>query len=195
MRSPDPFHCPSKWRVLLPGALFLAMLGVVVLVGVVEPEVLSGEAQQLREAILEDYYRLEHAVGAYARDTRSLPSRSFDLTEGTASVLTDRTLVPLERHDAWHGPYLSPGLSHPTDQSFWSLAEPQAMEDSDQDGEADEAWGRLHRGYGEIDDVTARWLDQVLDDGDAARGVVRVTDTWVWFQLLELAVPVDAAAR
>jgi hypothetical protein len=192
MSSPDPFHTPSTWRVLLPAALFLAMLGVVVLVGVVEPEGLSGRAERLRATVLQDYYQLEHAVDSYVRDTHALPTSTFDLSAGSPGPLSDRQLVPLPQQAAWHGPYLETGLSHPTGASFWSLVDPCLKEDADHDGESDEVWGRLHRGYGEIDDATAQWLDQVLDDGDGACGTVRVTDTWIWFQLLELAHPAGA---
>jgi len=53
------------------------------------------------------------------------------------------------------------------------------------DGRPDELWTRLNRGNGEVDDDTAAWLDRSLDDGRADAGKVRVTPTWIWFELAE----------
>ena len=43
----------------------------------------------------------------------------------------------------------------------------------------------MHRGTGELDDATAAWLDQVLDDGKPGTGKVRVAPGAILFKLLE----------
>jgi len=164
----------------------VAVAAVFGLAGVVAPATLVPERTDLRAAILADHARLSAALSGFARDTGVLPKAVFDLTEGYDGGLLDATFVPAAVADAWRGPYIGARPSRPTPASFWSVAEPQLLLDLDRDGEADESCLRLHRGYGEIDDDTAAWLDGVLDDGDPQRGHVRVTPTWIWFRIVEL---------
>jgi hypothetical protein len=166
-------------------ALVVVFIALLATMGVLVPRTDRGAGQDLRAAVLQDYYRLEHAVSEYVTDLGEFPAPVFDLTEGFDGGLADALFVPLELRERWHGPYLRSHLGRPTRSSFWSLVEPRVLHDGDRDGEADEAWARLHRGYGELDDATAAWFDEVLDDGVADAGIVRVTPTWIWFQLFE----------
>jgi hypothetical protein len=185
MAGQDPFLFSGRWKLLAaPLALGAAAL-LIVLMGVVEPLGLRASRDDLHAAIIADSYRIEHAVKAYLADNGRLPSAAFDLSEGHDGGLVQRASAPLAHHDTWNGPYLSPPPSRPLERCFWSLAEPQHLQDDDGDGQADEAWSRLHRGYGELDDETAAWLDRTLDDGQPDAGGVRVTPTWIWFKITE----------
>ena len=190
MPAIDPFQSRSKWRVLLPVTAAGAVGFLLTLMGVVRTPDGGLSSEELRVAVLQDHFRLQHAAIEYVRDTHALPAPSFDISEGTPSALSDARLVPLAQQDGWHGPYLVPGLDRPTKASFWSLADAGALGPA----ETGAAWGRLHRGYGEIDDETSQYIDQVLDDGDGATGSVRLTDTWIWFKLVELPAETLAAS-
>jgi hypothetical protein len=193
MVASDPFQPRSKWRVLLPLSATAAVGVLLTLMGVVSTPAGGVGADGMRMAVLQDHYLLQRAVRQYVQDTRALPASSFDISEDSPCALSDARLVPLAEQDAWRGPYLHGGLSRPTAASFWSLAEPGSL-GPDQAGAA---WARLHRGYGEIDDTSAQYFDRILDDGDLARGDVRVTDTWIWFKLADLSPshPASSAAR
>lgn len=186
MSSPDPFRMPSRWKLLVAPVSLAVLAALVAGMGVVVP---GGAARagrdDLHAGIVADYYRLEHAVRSYLDDNGEPPAPAFDLSDGYDGGLVQRAFAPLRHQPTWRGPYLASPPVRPTSQSFWSLAEPQAMEDADGDGAADELWARLHRGYGELDDETAAWLDASLDDGQAGQGALRVTPTWIWFKLAE----------
>ena len=184
--SRDPFQFSPRLRALPIAAAGLALAGLAGLMGVVAPGESRLSRQDRQAAILADYYRLEAALVAFVRDTGQLPGAAFDLTEGVDGGLCERTFVPSDVLPRWRGPYLHARPSHPTPASFWGVAEPRVLVDRDRDGDPDECCLRLHRGYGEIDDETAAWLDQVLDDGRPDAGRVRVTPTWIWFQVAEL---------
>jgi hypothetical protein len=185
MAGKDPFLISGRWKLLAaPLALGAAAL-LVMLMGVVEPLDARASRDDLRATIISDSYRIEHAVLAYLADNGALPSAAFDLSEGHDGGLVLRAAAPLAHQATWKGPYLVTPPAHPLPRCFWSLAEPQLMQDDDGDGQADEAWSRLHRGYGELDDETAAWLDQTLDDGRPDAGGVRVTPTWIWFKITE----------
>jgi len=185
MPAPDPFQTPARWRLLLPLTAVLGIGLVVLLMGLVSPGDLGSGGDDLRATILQDQASLQRAVEAFVRDTHAPPAASFDLSEGVPSALSDARLVPFARQENWRGPYLSPGLARPTPASFWSLADPE-VSGPETDGMPACVWGRLHRGYGEIDDATAQYVDQVLDDGQPGRGAVQVTDTWIWFRLADV---------
>jgi hypothetical protein len=185
MSGKDPFQPGNRWRK----AAAIAALGVIATLGatmgVVSPIRDDANQDELRGSLVSDFYRIEHAAEAYVKDTGDFPGPAFDLSGGYDGGLFKRDSAPRRQQAAWKGPYLDPAPARPTRQSFWSLAEPQSLEDADHDGQADELWARLHRGDGELDDGTAAWLDQVLDDGQPGTGKLRVTPTWIWFKLLE----------
>jgi hypothetical protein len=185
MASRNPFEVRSGFRLLVVPASIGAALLLLGTMGVVAP--LSGgkDPEALRAAIVSDFYRLEHAALSYVSDTGEFPAAAFDLSEGYDGGLVGRASAPVRHQDSWDGPYLAAPPGRPLPQCFWSLAEPQSLQDQDGDGQADELWLRLHRGYGELDDETAAWLDAVLDDGRADGGRVRLTPTWVWFAVTE----------
>ncbi len=185
MSSKDPFLPASRWRMLPVPALAVAFLALVVSMGLVSPTHERLAAEDLRAQVVSDFYRLQHAASAFAKDNAAFPPAAFDLTGGLDGALTDRSFVPATLAATWKGPYLTPPMGRPTRNGFWSLAEPCCMRDADGDGAADELWARLNRGSGEIDDESAGWLDRVLDDGGDGTGTVRVTPTWIWFQLVE----------
>jgi len=185
MAMKDPYHMTSRWK-LLAAPLAVACAAVLVMtMGVVAPAVGRAERDDLHAGIVADFYRIEHAALCYLRDNGDAPSAAFDLSEGYDGGLVQRAFAPLRHQATWQGPYLAAPPARPTPQSFWSLAEPQALEDSDRDGAADELWVRLHRGYGELDDQTAAWLDATLDDALPDAGELRVTPTWIWFKVTE----------
>lgn len=139
----------------------------------------------LRATLLDDYYRLRGAVLAYSEDVGEFPPAVFDLSNEYDAGLGDPVFVPFRLKQAWRGPYLSQPIDPPVRDSFWSLSTLRHLEDEDGDGQRDEAWARIHRGDGGIDEATAAWLDEQLDDGAPDRGAVRVTPTWVWLKLGE----------
>jgi hypothetical protein len=185
MASKDPFQANRRWRVLVGPVVVAALLLLVGTMGVVAPLARQTTQDDLRAGIVSDFYRIEHAALTYARDTGEFPAASFNLTDGYDGGLRDRANAPLRHQTSWTGPYLDPLPARPTRQSFWNLAEPQSLQDDDGDGGTDELWARLNRGYGEIDDATAAWLDETLDDGGPDAGDVRVTPTWIWFKIAE----------
>jgi hypothetical protein len=185
MAAPSYQAFPSRGRLrLLAGAAVLSTGLLLGQTGLLDPSAQGGGGGDLRVAVLRDHVLLKHAVESYVRDVHALPMPSFDLSAGSPSGLSDGRLVPLAEQAGWRGPYLSRGLSRPTPASFWSLAGREAL--SRVTGGPEATWGRLHRGYGQIDDEIARYVDEVLDDGEPARGDVQVTDTWIWFRLAEL---------
>jgi hypothetical protein len=185
MASRARVHVTGRWRFVAFPALFAAGVLLLGTTGVVEPLTRQVDADELRSGIVSDYYRIEHAALDYLRDHGEFPAPAFDLSDGYDGGLKRRANAPLRHQPAWAGPYLDPLPERPTKQSFWSLAEPQALLDADGDGQTDELWARLNRGYGQIDDENAAWLDVSLDDGVADAGMVRVTPTWIWFKLAE----------
>jgi len=185
MASKDPFQVSGRWRSLAIPLVFAAAVMIVGTMGVVDPLRDQATADDLRSAIVSDFYRIEHAALAYARDNGEYPAAAFNLSDGYDGGLASRTSAPARHQKTWSGPYLAPLPSRPTPQAFWSLAEPQSLRDADGDGQRDELWTRLNRGNGEVDDETAAWLDRSLDDGRADAGKVRVTPTWIWFELAE----------
>ncbi len=188
MAARSPFQNQPRWRQALPLTAVMGLGVVVSLMGVVGPTPSASGGDDLCMSVLADHSRLRFAVKAFMHDTHVSPSASFDLSAGVPSALSDARLVPFARQETWRGPYLEPGLSHPTPASFWSLADPGVTDGLDADpGPA--VWARLHRGYGEIDDATALSVDQALDDGDPGRGTVQITGTWIWFRLADLAAP------
>jgi hypothetical protein len=185
MASKDPFQISGRWKLLVvPVSIGIAFL-LLGTMGVVSP--LSGRTDddQLRADVVSDFYRLERAAVAYVADNGEFPAAAFDLTGGYDGGLVQRTAAPVRHQPTWAGPYLRSPLKRPAPKCFWSLAEPQCLEDADGDRQADELWVRLHRGYGELDGETAAWLDRVLDDARPDQGRVRVTDTWIWFEITE----------
>lgn len=176
---------PPRWRALTLLGTGVALTLLLGSSGLLSPGAGAAEARELRAIVLEDRDRLERAVRDFTADTGAFPTAVFDLSEGYDGGLSDPLYVPRTVAAAWAGPYLRPRLARPTRASFWSLAEPCSMQDEDGDGQPDELWGRLHRGYGEVDDALANWLDATLDDGRPEQGLVRVTPTWIWFKLLE----------
>lgn len=186
MASPDPFSMTSRWKVLAAPVSLAVLVVLVGSMGVVAPGAAEqAEREDLHAGLVADFYRIEHAVQAYLADNGEPPAAAFDLSDGYDGGLVQRTFAPLRHQGTWQGPYLPRPPARPTPQSFWSLAEPQALEDADRDGAADEVWARLHRGYGELDDATAEWLDATLDDGQPGLGGVRVTPTWIWLKIAE----------
>ena len=185
MASRDPFQVTGRWRFVAFPLVFAAAVLTVGTMGVVHPLRRQASADDLRSAIVSDYYRIEHAALSYVEDNGEFPAAAFNLSDGYDGGLRQRTSAPVRHQPTWAGPYLDPLPSRPTSQAFWSLAEPQRLLDADRDGQPDELWTRLNRGNGEIDDETAAWLDRSLDDGRADAGKVRVTPTWIWFELAE----------
>ena len=185
MASKDPFQVNGRWRFVAFPMVFAAAVLTVGTMGVVQPLQEQTSADDLRSAIVSDFYRIEHAALAYSADNGEFPAAAFNLSDGYDGGLRQRANAPVRHQKTWAGPYLDPLPSRPTRQSFWSLAEPQRLIDGDGDGHLDELWTRLNRGNGEIDDDTAAWLDRSLDDGRADAGKVRVTSTWIWFELAE----------
>jgi hypothetical protein len=185
MSGKDPIQPGGRWRLPLVVGVAAALTALASMMCVISPLRASAARDDLRAGIISDYYRLEHAAQDYVRDNGGFPGPAFDLSDSYDGGLRLRASAPPHQQATWKGPYLSAALARPTPQSFWSMAEPQVLQDSDHDGQADELWARLHRGNGEIDDDTAAWLDKVLDDGAADTGGVRVTPTWIWFKLLE----------
>jgi len=185
MASKDPFQFTGRWKLLVvPVSIGVAFL-LVGTMGVVRPLSRQSDEERLRAGIVSDFYRLERAAVAYVADNGEFPAAAFDLSDGYDGGLVQRAAAPVRHQATWAGPYLKASPPRPTPQCFWSLAEPQCLQDADHDSQADELWVRLHRGYGELDDETAAWLDRVLDDGQPGKGRVRVTDTWVWFEVAE----------
>jgi hypothetical protein len=187
MLSPPHSPTPSPRQRPAPRFVWVSTAGALVLLlaGVVSPLASDAGSRQLADQIVLDLQRLRVAVEAYARDTGELPPAVFDLGEGYDGGLSDTTFVPWRLRKTWRGPYLEPRLLPPLPSCFWSLAEPCHMQDGDGDGESDEVWGRLHRGHGTLDAALAQALDERLDDGDPATGVLRVTPAWIWYQLIE----------
>jgi hypothetical protein len=185
MSGTDPFRAGVRWRWPVGLAAVGALALLTTTMGVVAPLRGGVGEDDLRAGIVSDFYRIEHAAQAYVQDTGDFPGPAFDLSDGYDGGLRRRASAPPRQQGSWKGPYLELPPARPTPQSFWSLAEPQTMLDADGDGAADELWARLHRGYGELGDETAAWLDRVLDDGQAGGGALRVTPTWIWFKLLE----------
>jgi hypothetical protein len=185
MASKDPFQVTGRWRFTVFPLVFAAALLTVGTMGVVHPLQRLTTADDLRSAIVSDYYRIEHAALAYVEDNGEYPAAAFNLSDGYDGGLRRRASAPVRHQKTWSGPYLDTLSLRPTRHSFWSLAEPQSLRDADADGLPDELWTRLNRGNGEIDDETAAWLDRSLDDGRADAGKVRVTPTWIWFELAE----------
>jgi len=185
MAGKDPFLISGRWKLLAAPLALAASALLVTLMGVVEPLDARATRDDLRAAIIADFYRIEHAVLAYLEDNGDIPPAAFDLSQGHDGGLVQRASAPLRHQASWKGPYLVTPPARPLPQCFWSLAELQRMQDDDGDGAADEAWTRLHRGYGELDDVNAAWLDTTLDDGRPDAGGVRVTPTWIWFKITE----------
>ena len=185
MASKDPFQITGRWRFTAFPLVFAAAVLTVGTMGVVQPLRKQATDDDLRGAIVSDYYRIEHATLAYVEDNGEYPAAAFDLSDGYDGGLCRRTSAPVRHQKTWSGPYLDALSLRPTPHCFWSLAEPQSLRDADGDGLPDELWTRLNRGYGEIDDETAAWLDRSLDDGRADAGKVRVTPTWIWFELVE----------
>lgn len=185
MAGKDPFQpdTRSRWPVVIAAVGALALLTTTM--GVVAPIEANADTDELRAGIISDFYRIEHAAQAYVDDAGDFPAPAFDLSEGYDGGLRLRASAPPRQRKAWKGPYLEAPPARPTPQSFWSLSEPQHLQDEDGDSQADELWARLHRGYGELQDSTAAWLDRVLDDGRPDDGKLRVTPTWIWFKLLE----------
>lgn len=185
MASKDPFQVSGRWRLLVvPASIVVAFL-LLGTMGIVAPIRHRSEADELRSGIVSNFYRLERALVGYVTDNGEFPAAAFDLSGGYDGGLLQRASAPVRHQPTWDGPYLRAAPSRPLPQCFWSLAEPQRLEDEDGDGQADELWVRLHRGYGELDDETAAWLDRVLDDGLPGDGRVRVTPTWLWFEVVE----------
>ena len=183
--SKDPFQVTGRWRFVVFPLVFAAAVLTVGTVGVVQPLQEQVTADDLRSAIVSDFYRIEHAALRYVKDNGEYPAAAFDLSDGYDGGLRQKANAPVRHQKTWAGPYLAPLPSRPTSHAFWSLAEPQHLRDADGDGQADELWTRLNRGNGEVDDETATWLDQALDDGRPDAGRVRVTPTWIWFELAE----------
>lgn len=170
------------------GALVLGVAALAVLVlsaGVIRPSTGDDRQRELRAVLLDDYQRLRSAVHAYAEDTGEFPPPVFDLSGPYDGGLADPIHVPFGVSALWRGPYLDGPIEAPAPGSFWSLATLCHLDDEDGDGQRDEAWARVQRADGSIDDATAAWLDEQLDDGAPARGTVRVTPTWIWLKLAE----------
>ncbi|MGQ0552543.1 MAG: hypothetical protein ACT4PU_04925 [Planctomycetota bacterium] len=185
MSTYDALSMPPRWRPWTLLGLGLATVGLFASMGLLMPATTTAGEDDLRATILNDLDRLEHAVSEFTVDTGAFPAPVFDLGEGYDGGLSDRSFVPFEAAQRWRGPYLRRSLQSPTRSSYWGLAEPRRLLDEDGDSEADELWARLHRGHGEIDDATASWIDQVLDDGNLTSGRMRATDGFLWFKLLE----------
>ena len=179
---------PAGRRRGTRGALALAMGAVAIVVlsaGVIGQPPKDDRRLELRASLLDDYYRLRGAVLAYADDTGEFPSPVFDLSGEYDAGLRDPGCVPVRVQEHWAGPYLATPIDAPVRGSFWSLSSARELEDEDGDGQRDEIWARVHRADGGIDDATAAWLDEHLDDGAGGQGEVRVTPTWVWLKLAE----------
>ncbi len=166
------------------GAVIAAVL-LIALGGFVVPGSLSGGHEALQGVVLEDLPRLQLAVSRYLEDNGDFPATTFDLSEGFQGGLVHSAFVPWAHQATWNGPYLFESMSRPTTNSFWGVVAPRCAEDTDGDGEQDELWARLHRGFGEIDDQSAALLDALIDDGDGEEGRVRVTSSAIWFFLAE----------
>lgn len=154
-----------------------AAFALIVTAGLALPAREQGRRDDLVARITADATHLAGALEAYRRDVGAWPAPVFDLSSGYRGGLVERDFADAAHRPLWAGPYLQ-GLGRPTTNGFWSLPATRPIDAPD-----DSKWLRVHRGFGEVDDDVATAVDALVDDGAPDRGAVRVTPSWIWFDV------------